>query len=66
MKTTARAWYAPQLRQALTTFLALELAASPAAWADKASLAGGCCWCMESDFEGLPGVQAAVSGFTGG
>ena len=29
-------------------------------------LAGGCFWCMESDFEKLPGVTAVVSGFTGG
>jgi peptide-methionine (S)-S-oxide reductase len=35
-------------------------------WADKAYFAGGCFWCMESDFEGLSGVQNVVSGFTGG
>jgi peptide-methionine (S)-S-oxide reductase len=29
-------------------------------------LAGGCFWCMESDFEKLPGVSEAVSGFVGG
>lgn len=29
-------------------------------------LAGGCFWCMESDFEKLPGVTDVVSGFTGG
>jgi len=34
--------------------------------ADKAVLAGGCFWCMESDFEKLPGVTKVVSGFTGG
>jgi len=34
--------------------------------ADKAVLAGGCFWCMESDFEKLPGVTSVVSGFTGG
>ncbi|MDO6488387.1 peptide-methionine (S)-S-oxide reductase MsrA [Colwellia sp. 6_MG-2023] len=34
--------------------------------ADKAILAGGCFWCMESDFEKLPGVTSVVSGFTGG
>jgi peptide-methionine (S)-S-oxide reductase len=36
------------------------------AWAEKAYFAGGCFWCMEADFEGLPGVQDVVSGFTGG
>ena len=34
--------------------------------ADKAVLAGGCFWCMESDFEKLKGVTDVVSGFTGG
>jgi len=33
---------------------------------EKAILAGGCFWCMESDFEKLPGVTDVVSGFTGG
>jgi len=34
--------------------------------AEKAVLAGGCFWCMESDFEKLPGVTDVISGFTGG
>ncbi len=34
--------------------------------ADKTILAGGCFWCMESDFEKLKGVSEVVSGFTGG
>lgn len=29
-------------------------------------LAGGCFWCVESDFERVPGVLSAVSGFAGG
>jgi len=29
-------------------------------------IAGGCFWCTESDFEKLPGVREAVSGYTGG
>ena len=46
--------------------LVLGLTSSCIAWADKAYFAGGCFWCMESDFEGLPGVLDVVSGFTGG
>jgi peptide-methionine (S)-S-oxide reductase len=42
----------------------LTIAAS--ATADKAIFAGGCFWCMESDFEKLEGVNEAISGFTGG
>jgi peptide-methionine (S)-S-oxide reductase len=34
--------------------------------ADETVLAGGCFWCMESDFEKLDGVSEVVSGFTGG
>lgn len=34
--------------------------------AAKTILAGGCFWCMESDFEKLDGVSDVVSGFTGG
>lgn len=34
--------------------------------AEKTILAGGCFWCMESDFEKLEGVTEVVSGFTGG
>ena len=35
-------------------------------FAAKAVLAGGCFWCMESDFDKLAGVTNVVSGFTGG
>ena len=35
-------------------------------YADEAILAGGCFWCMESDFEKMEGVTDVVSGFTGG
>ncbi len=39
---------------------------TPSTSADEAILAGGCFWCMESDFEKLDGVTDVVSGFTGG
>jgi len=32
----------------------------------QATFAGGCFWCMESDFEKLEGVKSAVSGYAGG
>src|SRR3989304_4916977 len=32
----------------------------------KATFAGGCFWCTEADFEKLPGVVKAISGYTGG
>ena len=39
---------------------------TPSINADEAILAGGCFWCIESDFEKLEGVTDVVSGFTGG
>ncbi len=33
---------------------------------ETATFAGGCFWCMESDFEKLEGVIKVVSGYTGG
>jgi len=49
-----------------TILLMLVLTTSQTASAEKAYFAGGCFWCMESDFEGLSGVENVVSGFTGG
>lgn len=46
--------------------IACLMTASSVTYADKAIFAGGCFWCVESDFEKLEGVQEAVSGFTGG
>lgn len=40
--------------------------ATPAMRTEHAVFAGGCFWCMETAFEGLPGVISAVSGYTGG
>ena len=34
--------------------------------AEKATLAGGCFWCMEQPFEKLDGVGEVISGYTGG
>ncbi|WP_240513949.1 peptide-methionine (S)-S-oxide reductase MsrA [Paramylibacter kogurei] len=37
-----------------------------AAGTKTAVFAGGCFWCVESDFESLKGVKEVVSGYTGG
>ncbi len=34
--------------------------------ASQATFAGGCFWCVESDFEKLPGVVEVISGYSGG
>ncbi len=41
-------------------------AKAPVPKAATAVFAGGCFWCVEADFEKLPGVLAAESGYTGG
>jgi peptide-methionine (S)-S-oxide reductase len=33
---------------------------------EVAIVAGGCFWCVESDFDHVPGVSETVSGYTGG
>ena len=50
----------------LATTIFLSVTMTPIAYAAKAYFAGGCFWCMESDFEKLPGVKDVISGFTGG
>jgi peptide-methionine (S)-S-oxide reductase len=32
----------------------------------KATFAGGCFWCVEADFDKVPGVKSTVSGYIGG
>jgi peptide-methionine (S)-S-oxide reductase len=60
------------LRCSLGFSLLIWLAASGLALADPpasretAVFAGGCFWCEETAFEGLPGVFSVVSGYTGG
>jgi len=43
-----------------------EAAAAQGGRSETAIFAGGCFWCTEADFEHLPGVISAVSGYTGG
>jgi peptide-methionine (S)-S-oxide reductase len=41
-------------------------ATAPPAALEHATFAGGCFRCMETAFEGLPGVKSVISGYTGG
>ncbi|WP_271950603.1 peptide-methionine (S)-S-oxide reductase MsrA [Ruegeria faecimaris] len=57
----------PWLLFALILIVAmLRAAPAPAAGTETLTVAGGCFWCVESDFESVPGVVQAVSGYTGG
>ena len=48
------------------TLVLLLLASTAQAKTQIAVLAGGCFWCVESNFEGVAGVKDVVSGYTGG
>lgn len=58
----------PVLRPALLAVsIALGLFAQEAAAETEAiTVAGGCFWCVEADFEKVRGVEEVVSGYTGG
>lgn len=46
--------------------LLLQATPSKAAGTETLTVAGGCFWCVEADFEKVKGVKEAVSGFSGG
>ena len=50
----------------LAIALSLAFAGTADAKTQKAVLAGGCFWCVESNFESVPGVKGVLSGYTGG
>ena len=51
---------------ALATTLALSPLSAFAQEEKTATFAGGCFWCVEADFDKVPGVVETVSGYTGG
>jgi len=50
----------------IAAVLMLMLAGGAQAATEKAIVAGGCFWCVEFDYEPVPGVKGVVSGYTGG
>lgn len=52
--------------QSLFLILSVSATAAHAAETKKLIVAGGCFWCVESDFDQAPGVTRTISGYTGG
>ncbi len=50
----------------LSAIFAVGLVTTAQAETDVLTVAGGCFWCVEADFEKVRGVKEVVSGFTGG
>jgi peptide-methionine (S)-S-oxide reductase len=50
----------------LVALVAGSLSSASAATRETALFAGGCFWCEETAFEGVPGVFTVISGYTGG
>lgn len=46
--------------------LGIQCQKAHAAGSETLIVAGGCFWCVESDFESVRGVSEAISGYTGG
>jgi peptide-methionine (S)-S-oxide reductase len=54
------------LRVVLGAAILFGATVAQAAERGEALFAGGCFWCMETAFEGVPGISAVISGYTGG
>ena len=50
----------------LAAFTATTVSAASDGGLATATFAGGCFWCVESDFDKVPGVVETISGYTGG
>jgi peptide methionine sulfoxide reductase msrA/msrB len=58
-------WQFPLLLSFFQPLLLFSSNPSPSI-TDTATFAGGCFWCMQPEFEKIPGVRGVLSGYTGG
>ncbi|MCV2892512.1 peptide-methionine (S)-S-oxide reductase MsrA [Lentibacter sp. XHP0401] len=66
MMCCVREMKAVMLAALIGVALLLQCGVAHAGPREEIVVAGGCFWCVESDFEKVPGVIDAVSGFAGG
>ena len=66
MSPILQAAKAPLLALLIVFGFAVHCGQAQAAETRRAYFAGGCFWCVESDFEKVKGVREVVSGYTGG
>ena len=66
MKPVISGLKAPVLLLFILIGVGIQYGSAHAADMRKAYFAGGCFWCVESDFESLAGVSEVISGFSGG
>lgn len=58
--------FASLLGSGMSLILTTQAQTVPDVISAKAIFAGGCFWCVESDFDRVPGVISTTSGYTGG
>jgi len=66
MKWQMRDLKAGLLAVLIVVGLGVETRTAHAAGTEVVTVAGGCFWCVEADFEKVRGVREVVSGYTGG
>ena len=66
MNTTFNTLKPVLLMMAIVIGAMLECGRAEAGQTETLTVAGGCFWCVESDFEQVQGVQEVISGYTGG
>ena len=66
MRREAHKFWGPIMGLVILISAAIHSGQAYAAATKKAYFAGGCFWCVESDFESVAGVSEVVSGYTGG